>query len=51
MQDVPSLPGQIADTIVPQDDVSAATWQWAHRSLPDYLLTHSVRAYSTQKVK
>lgn len=44
-QDVPSLPGQIADIVVPQDDVSVATWQWAHRSLPDYLFTHSVRAY------
>ena len=22
-----------------------ATWRWANRSLPDYLLTHSVRAY------
>ena len=30
---------------VPTDDVSTATWRWAHRSLPDYLLTHSVRAY------
>lgn len=45
MQGVPSLPGQIADILVPQDDVSVATWRWAHRSLPDYLLTHSVRAY------
>jgi hypothetical protein len=31
---------------VPQDDVSAATWRWAHRSLPAYLLNHSVRAYA-----
>ena len=30
---------------MPPDDVSAATWAWVHRSLPDYLLTHSVRAY------
>ena len=42
---VPVLPGQIATIAVPQDDVSRATWQWAHRALPDYLLTHSVRAY------
>ena len=42
----PPLPGHIAGVAVPQDDVSAATWRWAHRSLPDYLLTHSVRAYA-----
>jgi hypothetical protein len=41
----PPLPNQIAGIPVPQDEVSAATWRWAHRSLPDYLLTHSVRAY------
>lgn len=45
MRVVPSLPGRIADIVVPQDDVSDATWHWAHRSLPDYLLAHSVRAY------
>jgi hypothetical protein len=45
MHRVPSLPAQIAGIEVPQDDVSAATWRWAHRSLPGYLLTHSVRAY------
>ena len=38
-------PTRIAGIDVPQDDISAATWAWAHRSLPDYLLTHSVRAY------
>lgn len=42
---VPNLPAQIATIAVPQDEVSSATWHWAHRSLPDYLLTHSVRAY------
>jgi cyanamide hydratase family protein with HD domain len=41
----PFLPREIAGLTVPQDGVSAATWRWAHRSLPDYLLTHSVRAY------
>ena len=41
----PSLPIRIAGIAVPQDDISAATWRWAYRSLPDYLLTHSVRAY------
>lgn len=40
-----TLPRAIAGIPVPQDDVSAATWGWAQRSLPDYLLTHSVRAY------
>jgi hypothetical protein len=42
----PPLPGTLAGLAVPKDDVSAATWRWAHRSLPDYLLTHSVRAYA-----
>jgi cyanamide hydratase family protein with HD domain len=41
----PPLPTRIAGLSVPQDAVSHATWRWAHRSLPDYLLTHSVRAY------
>jgi HD domain len=43
--DVLPLPSRIADIAVPQDDISATTWAWANRSLPDYLLTHSVRAY------
>jgi hypothetical protein len=42
---VQALPGRIAGITVPQDPVSAESWRWAHRSLPDYLLTHSVRAY------
>ncbi len=46
MPDVPPLPTDIAGLEVPQDDVSAATWAWAHRTLPDYLLTHSVRSYA-----
>jgi len=41
----PNLPAAIGAIAVPQDDVSRATWDWAHRSLPRYLLTHSVRAY------
>jgi HD domain-containing protein len=45
MVTAPSLPRQIAGIDVPQDSVSRATWQWANRALPDYLLTHSVRAY------
>ena len=46
MKAVPSLPRRIAGIQVPQDDVSAETWRWAHRSLPDYLLAHSVRSYA-----
>ncbi|MEA2544939.1 MAG: hypothetical protein QOI09_212 [Chloroflexota bacterium] len=42
---VPPLSRRIAGIPVPQDEISAATWRWAHRTLPDYLLTHSVRAY------
>jgi hypothetical protein len=45
MRRTPPFPTRIADIEVPQDDVSAATWRWAHRSLPAYLLTHSVRVY------
>jgi len=45
MRSVPRLPNRIGGIAVPEDDVSAATWRWANRSLPDYLLTHSVRAY------
>lgn len=45
MAATPSLPTRIAGIVVPKDDVSAATWAWAHRSLPAYLLTHSVRAF------
>lgn len=40
-----ALPDQIAGITVPQDDISAATWRWARRSLPVYLFNHSVRAY------
>jgi len=39
------LPGQIAGIDVPQDEVSSATWQWACRTLPEYLFSHSVRSY------
>jgi HD domain len=45
MRVVPVLPREISRIVVPQDGVSAETWRWAHRSLPDYLLAHSVRAY------
>jgi HD superfamily phosphodiesterase len=45
MRPASPLPSRIAGIVVPQDDISTATWTWAHGSLPDYLLTHSVRAY------
>ena len=45
MRLVPPLPAVIAGIAVPQDEVSDAVWRWAHRSLPDYLLSHSVRSY------
>jgi putative nucleotidyltransferase with HDIG domain len=39
------LPRSIAEIAVPQDPVSSATWSWAQRTLPAYLLSHSVRSY------
>lgn len=39
------MPERIAGIAVPRDDVSQATWTWATRALPDYLLAHSVRSY------
>ncbi len=45
MRTTAALPEAIGGIAVPGDDVSAATWRWAGRSLPDYLLTHSVRSY------
>lgn len=39
------LPTRIAEIAVPQDEVSQATWRWAQRSLPGYLLAHSVRSW------
>lgn len=41
-----SAPRRIGPIEVPQDAVSRATWQWAERNLPRYLLHHSVRAYA-----
>jgi hypothetical protein len=41
----PDLPRSIAGIAVPDDPVSRATWAWAHRALPRYLLAHSVRSY------
>jgi hypothetical protein len=42
---IPSIPARIADVAVPRDPISVATWAWAQRRLPTYLLTHSVRSY------
>ena len=45
MPSIPSLPPAVGGIPVPQDDVSRATWAWAQRSLPRYLLGHSVRTF------
>jgi hypothetical protein len=39
------MPRRIAGIELPQDEISTATWVWANRRLPTYLLAHSVRAY------
>jgi HD superfamily phosphodiesterase len=44
-ESVRPLPTQIAAIAVPHDPVSATTWQYAQRILPEYLLLHSVRSY------
>jgi hypothetical protein len=41
-----ALPDDIAGIAVPADDVSRASWSWARRQLPGYLLNHSVRSYA-----
>lgn len=38
-------PHAIGGIPVPQDRISRATWTWACRTLPRYLLAHSVRSY------
>jgi len=45
MRPVPPLPAEIAGVPVPQDDVSAASWDHLQRALPGYLLAHSVRSW------
>lgn len=45
MGEVPALRRAIADIAVPQDATSQRAWAWVTRNLPEYLLTHSVRAY------
>ena len=39
------LPRSIGGIPVPDDKVSRATWAWAQRRLPRYLLAHSARSY------
>lgn len=45
MASIPSLRSAVGGIPIPQDDVSHATWTWAQRSLPRYLLGHSVRTF------
>ena len=45
MHAVPDLPRSIGDVAVPQDDIARETWRWANRTLPRYLVAHSVRTY------
>ena len=44
MTSVAPLSTDIGGITVPGDDVSLAVWKWANRSLPTYLLNHSVRS-------
>ncbi len=39
------LPRSIGGILVPNDAISRATWAWARRRLPRYLLAHSARSY------
>jgi hypothetical protein len=41
----PDAPLAIGGIEIPDDEVSVATWAWAERRLPRYLLAHSVRSY------
>jgi hypothetical protein len=43
--DTPPPPARVGPTAVPSDAVSRATWDWVQRSLPAYLVAHSVRSY------
>jgi hypothetical protein len=45
VRDRPDLPRSIGGIAVPDDPVSRATWSWAQRTLPRYLLAHSARSY------
>jgi len=39
------MPPAVGGIPIPQDGVSRATWSWAQRALPRYLLGHSVRTF------
>lgn len=45
MRTLAQLPSTIAGISVPEDEMSEAAWGWAQRTLPRYLLAHSVRTY------
>ncbi len=45
MSDLSRLPDTIGGIRVPDDPIARATWAWAQRRLPRYLLAHSVRSY------
>ena len=45
MPSLPPLPPTVGGIAIPQDEISRATWAWARRSLPRYLLRHSVRTF------
>jgi len=45
MPAIPPQPLAVGGIPIPQDDVSRATWSWAQRALPRYLLGHSVRTF------
>ncbi len=45
MTQVSQLPRSVGGIAIPGDAISRATWSWARRRLPRYLLAHSVRAY------
>jgi HD domain len=38
-------PATIGSVLVPRNELTDETWRWAHRSLPLYLLAHSIRTY------
>jgi hypothetical protein len=45
LADIAEIPRAVGGIAIPRDAVSRATWAWARRRLPRYLLAHSVRSY------
>jgi hypothetical protein len=45
MRPIRPLPARVAGIRIPGDAVSAAMWAWIHRTQPEYLRAHSIRAY------